>query len=181
MTSSWNGSLWVWNLQLIGENWRDGQTVVNAIALSPEGNRVSGSDDGAVRLWNIGTGKVIATWKGQRNPINHVFWNGDGGRVLSGSREGTTRVCDTKSGKTVRVIEMGLRSLEEIIYSPDMAMIATGGEGNKFLEIWDANTANSSHISKDCDTGTWNKFLKSGMQGLANSSQILCRGCRIRN
>ncbi|KAJ8595416.1 WD40 repeat-like protein, partial [Rhizopogon salebrosus TDB-379] len=68
ITSSQDGSLRLWNMESglqIGEDWRDGDSPVRAIALSPDGKQVaSGSDDGAVRLWGIDTRKVIATWTG---------------------------------------------------------------------------------------------------------------------
>ncbi|OAX37802.1 hypothetical protein K503DRAFT_866619, partial [Rhizopogon vinicolor AM-OR11-026] len=57
MTCSGDSSLRMWNLksgQQIGKDWRDGKSGVYAITLSPDGKQlVSGSDDGAVRLWDI--------------------------------------------------------------------------------------------------------------------------------
>jgi len=44
---------------------------VYTIALSPDGKTVaSGSGDGAVRLWNIETGKVIVKWTGHKASID---------------------------------------------------------------------------------------------------------------
>lgn len=49
----------------IGKDWRDGDSWVWTIALSPYGKKlVSGSSDGAVRLWDIDTCKVITKWTG---------------------------------------------------------------------------------------------------------------------
>ncbi|KAJ8590259.1 WD40 repeat-like protein, partial [Rhizopogon salebrosus TDB-379] len=103
----------------------------------------SGSDDGAVRLWDVDTGKVIAKLAGDHNKISSVRWNRDGGRVVSGSYgHGTARVWDVESGKTVLAIETGLSSVWAVIYSPDTTMIATGGysEEEEYLKIWDAKT-----------------------------------------
>jgi WD40 repeat protein len=53
----------VWNVKSgkqIGDDWRDRDSAVYRIALSPEGKKVvSGSEDGAVRLWDINTCKLI--------------------------------------------------------------------------------------------------------------------------
>lgn len=60
-----DSSLRVWNwksLKRIGDDWRDrnGHRRVQAIALSPDGKEVvGGSYDGAVRLWDADTDKVI--------------------------------------------------------------------------------------------------------------------------
>src|SRR5258708_3320231 len=68
MTCSSDGSLRVWNLKSgkqIGDDWRDGDSGVLTIALSPDGKQVvSGSEDGVVRLWHINTGKVVGRWLG---------------------------------------------------------------------------------------------------------------------
>lgn len=49
----------------IGEDWQDGNDDVWSIALSPSGKTIaSGSRNGNIRLWDVGTRKVIATWLG---------------------------------------------------------------------------------------------------------------------
>jgi WD40 repeat protein len=111
--------------------------------LSPNGKRVvSGSEDGAVRLWDLDTGKVIAKWTEHTRNIRSVCWNRDYERVVSGYFDGTARVWDVESGKTVLEIESGLNEVWEAIYSPDTTMIAIGGdsEEKEFISIWNANT-----------------------------------------
>jgi len=143
MTSSL-GSLRVWNLQSgkqIGNDWGDGGMT---IALSPDGQKVvSGGPNGGLKLWDTNTSEVIAEWTGHTTYVTSVCWSQDGGRVTSGSNDGTARVWDMKSGQTVLAIETGLSEVEAAIYSPDTAMIATGG-GSKdlkeFITIWDAKT-----------------------------------------
>jgi WD40 repeat protein len=68
IAGSWDGSLRIWDLQSgkqIGNDWQDGGSAVNVIGLSPDGKKVArGSDEGAVRLRDVDTGKVIAKWVG---------------------------------------------------------------------------------------------------------------------
>jgi WD40 repeat protein len=120
--------------------------------LSPDGKKlVSGSEDGAVRLWNIDTGNVIAKWTGHTGYVNSMCWNQDDGRVVSGSGvDGTARVWDVESGKTVLEIKtspsdywIGAAIYSAAIYSPDASIIATSNyDENKkeFIKIWNANT-----------------------------------------
>jgi WD40 repeat protein len=144
MTGSWDGSVRIWDLQSgkqIGNDWRDGESEVYAIALSPDGKKVaSGCGDGAVRLWDVDTGKVIAKW--HTGIAYCVCWSRDGGRVVSGAfRDRKARGWDVESGKTVLAIETGFNDVYAVIYSPDTTMIATGGRGQEeYLLIWDAKT-----------------------------------------
>jgi WD40 repeat protein len=161
ITCSWDGSLRVWNLKSgkqIGEDWRDGDSAVESIALSPDGKKVvSGSDDGAVRLWDIDTCKVIAKWTGHTQPVVSVYWSQDGQRVLSGSYDGTARQWEVECGETRNMAseETILASIKTehihvwaVVYSTDTTLIATAGrdqplneEPNKSsIQIWDAKT-----------------------------------------
>jgi WD40 repeat protein len=55
--------------------------------------------------------------------------------------DGTARVWDVESGKTVLAIETGFSTVFAVIYSPDTTMIATGGyKREENLKIWDAKT-----------------------------------------
>src|SRR5437588_2317282 len=105
MTCSRDGSLRMWNLKTgeqIGKDWRDGESAMNSIALSPDGKQVAiGGGDGAVKLWDIDTGKVITKWTGHAWVVRSVRWNRDGVRVLSGSWGGTVKVWDVESGETI--------------------------------------------------------------------------------
>jgi WD40 repeat protein len=95
-------------------------------------------------LWNIETGKIIAKWMGS-NTVWSVCWSRDGQRVVSGSGDGTARVWDVESGKTVLgPINTGHQSVYAAVYSLDESMIATGGynklENDRLIKIWDGKT-----------------------------------------
>jgi WD40 repeat protein len=146
---SYNGSFQVWDWESgtqVGEEWEDEDFGVETIAaLSPDGKKIaSGSWNGAVKLWNVDTGKVIKTWKGHTNRVNSVSWSPDGERVVSGSRDGMFTVWDVESGKSI----LGpIKAAEDVLgvqvvcYSPDIdaKMIATGGNTNG-LQIWNAES-----------------------------------------
>ncbi|KIK44108.1 hypothetical protein CY34DRAFT_11278 [Suillus luteus UH-Slu-Lm8-n1] len=141
---SWDGLIRVWDLETdtqVGEEWEDKDFRVETIALSPDSKKVaSGSRDGAVKLWNVDTGKIIKTWTGHIKEVRSVSWSPDSGRVVSGSNDGTFRVWNVESGKTILgPINAGER-VWAVCYSPDVKMIATGGIR---IKIWDANSGES--------------------------------------
>jgi len=147
MIHSYGSLLRLWDLtngEQIGEDWQDGESRVIAIALSPDGKKVCcGSGDGAVRIWNIDTGKAITKWTEHTDIVSSLCWSRDGGRVVSGSYDLTTKVWDVESGVAILSIETGVSCVEAVIFSPDTTMIATGGRGHiQFLNIWDSTTGN---------------------------------------
>ncbi|KAG2066720.1 tricorn protease domain 2-containing protein [Suillus decipiens] len=147
MTCSSDGSVRVWNLKTgkqIGEDWRDGDSEVWIIALSPDGKKaVSGSMDGGVRLWYIDTGKVITKWMGHTDGVTSVCWSRDGQRILSGSIDGTARQWKVENEETILApVKTGHRYVFAAVYSPDMSMFATGGSE----QSWDFTGDNESQI-----------------------------------
>jgi len=205
MTCSLDGSLRVWNLKTgeqIGDPWRDEKNGVFAMALSLDGKKVvCGCGDGAVELWDIDTGKIIAKWTGHTRYVTSVCWNRYCGRVVSGSRDGTARVWDVESGKTVLAIETGLSEARAVIYSPDMTIIVTGGDSKdlkEFIKISDAKTGklitnlkghtetveclawttNGSTLisgSLDCSIRTWNTTTWQQIHVLTGHTDIVYR------
>jgi hypothetical protein len=146
---SWYGQFRVWDLEKgmqVGKEWGDKEFDVMAMASSPDGKTVAtGNMNGAVKLWNIDTGKVIKEWTRHIERLESVCWSPDGGRVVSGilgleDDHGTFRVRDVENGKTIlgpiHCKAGGLNGVA-VCYSPDGKMIATGGF---WLKIWDANT-----------------------------------------
>jgi WD40 repeat protein len=146
MTSSYDGSLRVWDVERgkqIGKNWRDGGSPIDAIALSPDGKKIlSGSRDHTTRLWDIDTAKVIAKWMGR---TTHIYWNRDSRRVISSRYyDDTVWVCDAETGETI-LGPLGLSCAMQAVYSPDETMIAacgraTGNYDIGCIKIWNANT-----------------------------------------
>jgi WD40 repeat protein len=93
-------------------------------------------------LWDVEIGKVVAKWTGHTSAVWTVCWSIDGERVLSGCEDGTARVLDAKSGKTVLgPIKTGHQYVYAAIYSPDTTKIATGGYNENGIKIWDARTS----------------------------------------
>ena len=145
ITCSQDGSLRLWDLESgtqIGNDWRDegSKAGVLTIALSPNGKIVaSGNSDRTVRLWDVETGRVIARWSEHTGSVLSVCWSPDGRRTVSGSRDGTARVWDVESGKTVLgPIMTGHRTVYVVAYSPDGTKIATGGDKENSVKIWDS-------------------------------------------
>lgn len=76
------GSLRMWNLESGKRIWVTGEMETVKIALPPGGRKVvSGSDDGAVKLWDIDTCKFIAKWTGSGTSLLEARWSASGGWI----------------------------------------------------------------------------------------------------
>jgi RNA polymerase sigma factor (sigma-70 family) len=109
---------------------------------SPNGKTVvTGDTSGAIRLWEVATGKEIGPRKGLRGRIQRVAYSPDGKTLASlgtqifgrGGNEKTVRVWDAATGKEVRQVAKGSRS---VACSPDgKTLVSTMDDG--VLHLWD--------------------------------------------
>jgi WD40 repeat protein len=64
---------------------------------------VSGSEDNALKVWELETGREIRTLEGHIGAVRSVCLTPDGRRVVSGSDDGTLKVWDLETGKLIAV------------------------------------------------------------------------------
>jgi len=178
LTCSVDSSLRLWDPETgtqMGKDWRDEGNGAGAwsMALSPNGQTVaSGYNDGTVRLWDVETRKVIAKWEGHSRVVGALCWSADGKQVLSGSWDGRARVWDVESGKTVLTIKTGHLWVNTVIYSPNATKIATGGNDENAIKIWDAKTGELFKTLKQ-DEQVWSlAWTSDGKKLISGAFQI---------
>ena len=72
----------------------------------PDGRRVvSGSSDNTLKVWDMATGRCVATLEGHSREVNGVAISPDGRRVVSGSGDYTLKVWDVATGECVATLE----------------------------------------------------------------------------
>ncbi|MDB9315029.1 hypothetical protein PN462_18085, partial [Spirulina sp. CS-785/01] len=78
-------------------------STVRAVAVTPEGQVISGSDDNTLKVWDMQTGKELRTLTGHSHWITAVAVTPEG-QVISGSRDKTLKVWDSPTGKELRTL-----------------------------------------------------------------------------
>jgi len=132
---------------------------VPSIQYSPNGKYIaSGSYDETVRIWDVSNGGMeIARFSGHLAGINSVSYSPDGHRVASCSNDGTMRIWDTSDAvlpddgtrletmSTVAVIKVEKNEIacDQVLYSADGKMIATGA--SDVIKIWDVEAIESKN------------------------------------
>jgi len=77
--------------------------VPTALAVLPDGRVVSGSESGALRVWDVASGQALQVLEGHASEVNAVAVL-DSRRVVSGSVDMSLRVWDVESGQALQVL-----------------------------------------------------------------------------
>jgi serine/threonine protein kinase len=115
---------------------------VYTLVFSPDGTHLtSGSPDGTIKLWDTAGDRELRTIKAQTGPRNELFdakWDGnrlgmgslvfspDGGRLASGSDEGTIKLWDATGGQLLRPLKGHTGPVCSVAFSPDGSRLASG-------------------------------------------------------
>ena len=103
----------------------------NEIALSPDAELLaSGGADGHVLLWQLASGRKLATLKGHTEPIMRLSFSADGRMLASASMGPTARIWDVAGRQLMSELKGHRDWVRSIAFSPDGSRVATAA-GNK--------------------------------------------------
>lgn len=119
------------------------RTAVTSVALSPDARRiVSGSDDGAIFVWDVARGARLLELVGHTRAVIGLAISPDGQRLVSTSHDGTTRMWSLADGSQERVLHEGLR-FNGAVFNPDGSILATGVSAERATYLWNPATGDS--------------------------------------
>lgn len=111
---------------------------VNAIAYSPDMKTIaSGSVDGSLKIWEIGTEKLVREWNDGTGPVNAIAFSPDGKVLGTGSAGSIGRLTNIQSGNTHELQHVG--SVNSIAFSID-GLFAVTGSSDKTVKMWSVKT-----------------------------------------
>ena len=90
----------------------------------------------AVRLWDLGTGELLAVMTGHCNRVRSVAFSPDGTRIASSSQDQTVRVWDAAGGKPVAVLQGHTSHVIQVLFSPDGTRVVSASNDGT-VRFWD--------------------------------------------
>jgi WD40 repeat protein len=121
----------------------DGPTIIRAISWSPDGKyiasttRADAPNEDLVVLWEVETGKILASLSGHSSTPMSFAWSPDSKHLASASFDGTVQVWEVAARKTI-YIYTGHQSevpLQSLAWSPDGRSLAAAS-ANGEVHIW---------------------------------------------
>lgn len=77
------------------EGFQGHSSTVRSLAFSPDGKTLaSASEDYLAKLWEVGSGRLLAALKGHTAAVNSVMFSPDGRTVATASLDGTVKLWD---------------------------------------------------------------------------------------
>jgi WD40 repeat protein len=109
---------------------------VQAVAFSPDGDRLAVTDGSTVAILDGIRGKNVMTLHGHTNSVRAIAYSPDGKRLATGSADHTTKLWDTATGKELMTLRGHSQDVNSVAFSPDRKHLATGG-ADGIVQVYD--------------------------------------------
>jgi WD40 repeat protein len=127
---------------------------MQSAAFSPDSAQIaSGHIDGAIKLWEVATGRLIRTlWHAKS--VDAVSFSRDGTRLLSGSADATVKLWDMATGQVVRTFEGHTANVRSVAFTPDEKHVISGGYDTT-ARVWDMTTGEQLALLITANDDEW--------------------------
>ncbi len=118
-----------------------------ALDFTADGAKLASGDiDGAIKVWDIAAGSVVAERGGSGRPSRDVEWLPDGSQLLQASDDGVIYALDGTDLGVKRSYEDHVQGVYSIALSSDGGTLWSGGVDRKLRE-WDLSTGEVTKLN----------------------------------
>jgi small GTP-binding protein len=146
---------------------------VNSVEWLPDGQRlVSASSDSTIRVWNVVRGEALHVLEGTSENLNYDSYYSNGNWLASkSSLDGTVRLWRSDTWACVAVLgEVGANtSTPNIAFHPKQPVLATLGEKDSIIRIWELDEAVLRGQAQDSVLYTTAKLVLIGDSGVGKT------------
>jgi WD40 repeat protein len=118
---------------------------IKTLSFSPDGKTLASSDDHAVKLWEVATGRCTATLEEKRPYLwGTVAFSPDGKTLATGGWFNKVKLWDVGNLKGTLILDEDLQCPPgPLVFSPDGKTLASGGVCRSKMRLFDAATGKS--------------------------------------
>ena len=95
--------------------------------------------DGTIRVWNVETAALLATFDQKPTSVNKLLWSPQGQTLASCRGTYAVRLWDMLE-RSAHYLQGGIGSIESMAWSPDGTLLAVGGSENTQIQYWNVKT-----------------------------------------
>ncbi len=139
----WGGRIHQWDAatgELLAsiDPLRAGSHKSYGLACSPDGKTLAeGAEDDRIRLWDLASGKPLATLEGHTSAVYAVTYSPDGSTLASAGGDKTVRLWDAATHKRLAKLDGHSDAVFCVAFSPNGKTLASGSM-DKTIRLWDA-------------------------------------------
>lgn len=123
---------------------------VYSVAVSPDGATVaSGDDGGTIKVWELETGRVLASLNAHDGEVRALAFSPDGKRLASGGMFHFLKIWDTNTWQLLQSVDAHDGTTTCLSWQADDKFLASGGRDGK-VRLW--NTADLA-LQQEFDVG----------------------------
>ena len=124
---------------------------------------------GQVQLWDVASGRAIATLKGHGRGVTKVAFSRDGKWLASGSSDNTIKIWDVANQRELRTLVGHTAGVESMDFTPDGRLLASASDdGSTFL--WD--TKSGEHLLTMISLDDGSEWMVVTPQGLFDGTPV---------
>ena len=119
---------------------------------------ITAGGDGAIRFWNVETGKLLRVLMGHDGEVSTLAWSSDRKTLASGSSDKTVRLWDPVAGKVTKVLKGSTAAVSHVAWSPDSTRLVSVGRRSSTVQIWSLRSgriAGSLKVTDGVRTIAW--------------------------
>ena len=114
-------------------------SALGAVAYSPDGKRLTAVSSMTAIQWDVQTGAIVRKFNGHTNQIDTVDYSPKGDQLLTGARDGSSRIWDPATGLQKRSFASKPGEINPAVFSEDGTLVFAGS-GMNTPRLWNALT-----------------------------------------